>query len=472
MTGRTLVDKIWDEHVITEVDEGLDLLHVDRHYVHDVTSPKAFATLGDRGVGVLSPELTFGSPEHSVTILAGRTEASNPMSERFVPLMRRNFATNGLKLFDIDSPEHGIVHIIGPELGLTLPGTTVVCGDSHTCTNGGLGALGFGIGTSELAHVLATQSLVQRRPAMMRITFTGSLAPLTSPKDLILHTIARLGADAGAGRALEFAGPLISSVGIEERMTICNLAVELGAKIGLVAPDEATFEYVASRRYAPAGPVLDLAVEHWRSLVTDGDARFEREEVIEGNAVAPQITWGTSPAHSVPIDGTVPDPDDAPNEVVRRQWAQAMDYIAVGPGDRLEGLPIQWVFIGSCTNGRLSDLRAAAAVIAGRRVAPTVRALVVPGSATVRRAAESEGLDRVFTEAEFEWGEPGCGLCPGLGGVHLAPGDRCVSTSNRNFMGRQGVGVRTHLAGPATAALAAVHGCIADVRNTVHRNPV
>jgi 3-isopropylmalate/(R)-2-methylmalate dehydratase large subunit len=467
MSGRTLVDKIWDEHVITQVDEGLDLLHVDRHYVHDVTSPKAFSALRDRGIGVLSPELTFGSPEHSVTVLAGRTEASNPMSERFVPLLRRNFASHHLTLFDIDSPDQGIVHVIGPELGLTLPGTTVVCGDSHTCTNGGVGALGFGIGTSELAHVLATQSLVQRRPSMMRITFTGSLAPETAPKDLILHTIARLGADAGAGRALEFAGPLIGSLSVEERMTVCNLAVEIGAKIGVVAPDDVTFEYLSSRRYAPSRAGWPRAIEHWRGLVTDDDARFEREEVVDATAVAPQVTWGTSPAHSIPVDAAVPDPAHVPDDVVRHQWTQAMEYIGVRPGDHLEGLPVQWVFIGSCTNGRLSDLRAAAATIEGRRVAPTVRALVVPGSGAVRQAAESEGLDRVFLEAGFEWGEPGCGLCPGLGGVHLAPGDRCVSTSNRNFMGRQGQGVRTHLAAPATAALSAIYGCIADVRKVL-----
>lgn len=464
MSGRSLVEKIWDDHVITEIEEGLDLLHVDRHYVHDVTSPPAFTTLSDRGLDVLSPELTFGSPEHSVTILAGRTEASNALSERFVPLMRRNFAEHGLTFFDIDSDEHGIVHVIGPELGLTLPGTTVVCGDSHTCTNGGLGALGFGIGTSEVAHVLATQSLVQRRPAPMRVVFTGDLALHVSPKDLILHTIRVLGADAGAGRAIEFAGPLVSALGVEGRMTICNLAVELGAKIGVIAPDETTFDYLASRRYAPRGPLFDAAVEYWRSLASDADAAFQREEVVDAATVAPQITWGTSPAHSIAVDGTVPDPEDAPDEAARLQWAQAMEYIDVAPGDRLEGLPVQWVFIGSCTNGRLSDLRAAASAVRGRHAAPTVRALVVPGSRSVKRAAEAEGLDRIFSAAGFEWGEAGCGLCPGLGGVRLSPGDRCVSTSNRNFMGRQGQGVRTHLASPATAALAAVHGCIADVR--------
>ncbi len=464
MSGRTLVDKIWDQHVIAELDGGLDLLHVDRHYVHDVTSPQAFTMLAERNIEVLSPELTFGSPEHSVSILAGRTEASNPLSQQFVPLMRENFASRGMTLFDIDSPDHGIVHVIGPELGLTLPGTTVVCGDSHTCTNGGLGALGFGVGTSEVAHVLATQSLLQRRPAMMRLSFTGTLAPHVSPKDLILHTIAQLGADAGTGCAIEFDGPLIERIGVEERMTICNLAVEIGAKIGLVAPDDATFDYVASRRYAPRGSALDAAVAYWRGLTSDEDAVFDRLARIDATSVAPQISWGTSPAHTAAVDGQVPDPSDAPDEAAQRQWAQAIDYMGVETGQLLEGLPIQWCFIGSCTNGRLSDLRAAAAVVQGGRVAAHVRALVVPGSAAVRRAAEAEGLDRVFIAAGFEWGEAGCGLCPGLGGVQLAPGDRCVSTSNRNFMGRQGAGVRTHLAGPATAAYAAIHGCIADVR--------
>ncbi|MBO0727636.1 MAG: 3-isopropylmalate dehydratase large subunit [Acidimicrobiaceae bacterium] len=463
--GRTLVEKIWAEHVVEEIDEGLDLLHVDRHYVHDVTSPKAFEMLVERDADVLNPDLTFGSPEHSVTVLSGRTEASNPMSEMFVPLMRRNFANHGLTLFDLDSAEHGIVHVIGPELGLTLPGATVVCGDSHTCTNGGLGALGFGIGTSEVAHVLATQSLVQRRPSGMRIRFEGLLADHVVPKDLILHTIARLGADAGAGRAVEFCGSLVDSLDVEARMTLCNLAVELGTKIGVVAPDDVTYEYLASRRYAPKGSAFDAAVEHWRSLPTDADAAFQRDESIDAAEVAPQITWGTSPAHSIAVDSTVPELSEAPNAETRRQWEQAMEYIGIEPGQRMEGVPIQWVFIGSCTNGRLSDLRAAAAAIAGRQVSPGVRALVVPGSAAVHRAAEAEGLDRVFVDAGFEWGEAGCGLCPGLGGVHLAPGDRCVSTSNRNFMSRQGKDVRTHLASPATAAIAAVAGCITDVRS-------
>ena len=462
--GRTLVDKIWDQHVVAELGDGLDILHVDRHLVHDVTSPHAFTTLADRAVEVLAPELTFGSPEHSVTILSGRTEESNDLSRTFVPLMRRNFARHGLRLFDIDSPDHGIVHVIGPELGLTLPGSTVVCGDSHTCTNGGLGALGFGVGTSELALVLATQSLVQRRPKMMRITFTGSLVPGVEPKDLMLDAIARLGADAGAGYAIEFAGPAIAALTVEQRMTVCNLAVELGAKIGLVAPDDVTFDYVAGRRYAPQGGLLDAAVAHWRGLVSDTGAVFESEVELDASAVAPQITWGTSPAHSVAVDGATPDPAGAPDENTARQWEQALAYMDLRPGQALEGVPIEWVFIGSCTNGRLSDLEAAATVARGRKVSPHVRALVVPGSRAVQRAAEAKGLDQVFTDAGFEWGEPGCGLCPGLGGVTLEAGDRCVSTSNRNFVGRQGVGVRTHLAGAATAASSAIAGAIADVR--------
>jgi 3-isopropylmalate/(R)-2-methylmalate dehydratase large subunit len=462
--GRTLVDKIWDQHVVAELGDGLDVLHVDRHLVHDVTSPRAFTTLAERAVEVFSPELTFGSPEHSVTILSGRTEESNDMSRTFVPLLRRNFAAHGLRLFDIDSPDHGIVHVIGPELGLTLPGATVVCGDSHTCTNGGLGALGFGVGTSELTLVLATQSLVQRRPKMMRITFAGALAPGVEPKDLMLDAITRLGADAGTGYAVEFAGPAIVALSVEQRMTVCNLAVELGAKIGLVAPDDVTFDYVATRRFAPAGAVFDAAVAHWRDLVSDPDAAFDHEVELDAATVVPRVTWGTSPAHSVAVDARVPDPAGAPDENAARQWELAQAYMDLQPGQRLEGLPVQWVFIGSCTNGRLSDLEAAAAVARGRKVSPHVRALVVPGSRAVKWAAEAEGLDRVFIDAGFEWGEPGCGLCPGLGGVTLGAGDRCVSTSNRNFVGRQGVGVRTHLAGAATAALSAIEGAIADVR--------
>ncbi len=465
--GRTLVDKIWDQHVVSELGDGLDVLHVDRHLVHDVTSPRAFTTLAERAVEVLSPELTFGSPEHSVTILAGRTEESNEMSRHFVPRLRRNFAAHGLTLFDIDSPEHGIVHVYGPELGLTLPGATVVCGDSHTCTNGGLGALGFGVGTSELTLVLATQSLVQRRPKMMRVTFAGALAPAVEPKDLMLDAIARLGADAGAGHAIEFAGPAIVALGVEQRMTVCNLAVELGAKIGLVAPDDVTFDYVATRRFAPKGALLDAAVEHWRGRVSDSGAVFDREVELDASEVGPQITWGTSPAHSIAVDARVPDLATAPDENAARQWEQALAYMDLQPGQCLEGLPIQWVFIGSCTNGRAEDLEAAAAVARGRKVSRHVRALVVPGSRAVKRAAEAKGLDRVFTDAGFEWRRAGCSMCLGMNPDVLAPGERCASTSNRNFEGRQGAGGRTHLVSPSIAAATAIAGHFADVRDLV-----
>jgi 3-isopropylmalate/(R)-2-methylmalate dehydratase large subunit len=464
VSNATLLDKIWDEHVVARVDEHWDLLHVDRHLVHDVTSPGAFTSLAERQLPVLAPALTFAATDHSVSVTQGRRDDSNPLSARFAPLLRDNCAAHGVTLFDVDDPDQGIVHVLAPELGLTLPGTTVVCGDSHTCTNGGFGALGFGIGTTEVAHVLATQTLLQQRLASMRITFTGTLAPRVEAKDLILHTIARLGADAGVGHAIEFAGPLVATRSVEERMTICNLAVELGAKVGIIAPDDVTFEYLDGRRYAPRGPAFDDAVAHWRTLASDPGAAFAREEVVDAGAVGPQITWGVSPAHAVDVDGVVPDPADAPDEPTARQWADALEYTGLAPGQPVAGVPVDWVFLGSCTNGRFSDLAAAAAVVEGRRVAPHVRAIVVPGSRGVARAAEAAGLDRVFTAAGFEWGEPGCGLCPGLGGLHLEPGQRCVSTSNRNFVGRQGQGVRTHLAGAATAAFAAVEGVIADVR--------
>jgi 3-isopropylmalate/(R)-2-methylmalate dehydratase large subunit len=461
----TLVDKIWADHVVAHVDDGWDLLHVDRHLVHDVTSPGAFTILEQRDLPVLAPHLTFAATDHSVSIASGRRDGSNPLSARFAPLLRHNCADHAIRHFDVDDPEQGIVHVIAPELGLTLPGTTVVCGDSHTCTNGGLGALGFGIGTTEVAHVLATQTLLQRRSASMRIRFTGGLGRRVEAKDLILHTIGLLGADAGVGHAIEFGGPLVQRLTVEQRMTICNLAVELGAKVGVVAPDDVTFAYLEGRRWTPRGRAFDDAVAYWRTLHTEPGARFDRDVTVDATAVGPQVTWGVSPAHAVAVDGVVPDPAIAPDETTARQWTEALAYTDLTPGQRIEGLPVDWVFIGSCTNGRMSDLEAAADVVRGRRVAPHVRALVVPGSRTVARAATAAGLDRVFTDAGFEWGEPGCGLCPGLGGVHLERGQRCVSTSNRNFVGRQGEGVRTHLAGAATAALSAVEGVIADVRS-------
>jgi 3-isopropylmalate/(R)-2-methylmalate dehydratase large subunit len=466
VTGRTLVDKIWDEHVVADLGDGWDLLHIDRHLVHDATSPPAFEQLRARGLRVRAPELTFGSPEHSVSITAGRHERSNRLSERLVPLLRANCTDHGVGLFDLDDDRQGIVHVIAPELGLTLPGATVVCGDSHTCTNGGLGALAFGVGATEIAHVLATQTLPQHRLPVMRIRFDGALADDVSVKDLALHTIAALGAEAGVGYAIEYAGPVIGGASIEERMTVCNLAVELGSKIGVVAPDDRTFDYVSRTPMAPKGAVLERAIDAWRTLAGDHDAVFAREVAVDARVVVPQITWGTSPAHSVGVDGVVPDPSEARDDATRGQWVDALEYMDLTPGASLAGTPIQAVFIGSCTNGRLSDLEDAARVLTGRTVSPHVRAIVAPGSRAVVRAAEERGLHRVFLDAGFEWGEPGCGLCPGLGGVLPAAGERCVSTSNRNFVGRQGAGVRTHLASPATAAACAVAGCITDSRGS------
>ena len=461
---RTLFDKIWDQHVVASLGADVDLLHIDRHLMHEMTSPQAFTTLEERNLTAANADLTIGATDHCVSISAGRHEDDNPLSRAFAPKMRENCRRLGIRHYDIDDADQGIVHVIGPELGLSLPGSTIVCGDSHTCTNGGLGALAFGIGTSEVAHVLATQCLPQRRPRPLRVRFEGVRGSGVEPKDLILRCIAREGADAGGGHAIEYAGSAVEAMSIEERMTICNLSIEMGAKVGLVGPDDRTFEYVAERPLGPKGALLDLAIEHWRTLGTDPEAAFAREIVVDVDEVAPQISWGISPAHTIAVDGCVPDPSEAPTTEVRSQWRQALEYMALEPGQGLEGLPIHWVFIGSCTNSRLSDLEAAARIARGRRVDPNVRAHVVPGSRSVKRAAEAKGLDRVFREAGFEWGEPGCGLCPGFGGLELGEGERCVSTSNRNFMGRQGKGVRTHLSGAAMAAAAAIRGCIADVR--------
>ena len=367
-------------------------------------------------------------------------------------------------MFDIEEPGQGIVHVIGPELGLSLPGCLIVCGDSHTCTHGGLGALAFGIGASELAHVLATQALIQRRPKTMRVKFEGRMSLGVTPKDLILALIGHVGAAGGTGYAVEYAGSAIREMGIEGRLTICNLSIELGAKMGMVAPDEKTYEYVRGRRYAPQGEMWDRAVAAWRQLPSDAGAVFDREVIIDVEKIIPQITWGISPEHVLGIDGRIPDPQQISDPVRRTAIETAIDYMGLKPGAPIMGTPVDWVFIGSCTNSRMSDLRAAAAVARGRKVAAGVRAWVVPGSETVKREAVAEGLDQLFMEAGFEWREPGCSMCLAANGETVAPGQRSVSTSNRNFIGRQGPRARTHLASPAMAAAAAISGTIADVR--------
>jgi 3-isopropylmalate/(R)-2-methylmalate dehydratase large subunit len=459
----TLFDKIWDRHVVADLGDGYALLHVSRHLMHDGGS-RAFRALKQRGCVVRNPELTFATFDHVVSTVPGRTAETNPALTPRLHGMREDAKAAGVRLFDLGEPGQGIVHVIGPELGLTLPGTLLVCGDSHTCTHGGMGALAFGIGSSEVVHVLATQTIVQRRPRQLRVTFSGTLPAGVTPKDMILHLIGVIGAAGGTGYAVEYAGSAIRALDVEGRLTICNLSIELGAKCGLIAPDATTFAHLAGRPYAPKGEAWDAAIGDWRTLVSDPDARFDREVAIDVGGIAPQITWGTSPEHVVGVDQVIPDPAVVEDADRRSALRAALDYMDLKPGVPIAGTPVDWVFIGSCTNSRISDLRAAAVVAKGRKVAPTVRAWVVPGSENVKRQAEAEGLDQVFTAAGFEWREPGCSMCVAMNNETVPPGQRSVSTSNRNFVGRQGPGARTHLASPAMAAAAALAGKIVDVR--------
>ena len=461
--GRTLLAKIWDQHVIAHISADTDLLHVDRHLLHDLGGARGLLDLKSRNLPVHNPELTFATPDHAISSAPGRAGTSK-VGQELLTGLRAETSASGIKMFDIDEPGQGIVHVIGPELGLSLPGSLIVCGDSHTCTHGGLGALAFGIGSSELTHVLATQALIQRRPKTMRVSFEGRLPSGLAAKDLILALIGHVGAAGGTGYAVEYAGSAIRDLPIEGRLTICNLSIELGAKMGLIAPDEKTYDYLRGRTYAPQGEMWQRAVEAWRQLPSDADAVFDREVVIDVTNIIPQVTWGISPEHVVGVDGRVPNPEDIADPVLRTAIETAIDYMGLTPGAPIIGTPVDWVFIGSCTNSRLSDLRAAAEIARGRKVAPGVRAWVVPGSETVKRDAVAEGLDKLFTDAGFEWREPGCSMCLAANGEVVAPGQRSVSTSNRNFIGRQGPRARTHLASPAMAAAAAISGAIADVR--------
>ncbi|GJD53346.1 3-isopropylmalate dehydratase large subunit [Methylobacterium crusticola] len=463
MAARTLFAKIWDDHVVSDLGDGAVLLHVDRHLLHDLGGSRGLLDLKQRGLAVQSPELTFATPDHAISSAAGRA-GTTETGWSLLDALRAETREAGIRLFDVGQRGQGIVHVIGPELGLSLPGTLIVCGDSHTCTHGGVGALAFGIGSSELSHVLATQTLVQRRPKTMRVRFEGALRPGVLPKDLILHLIGVIGAAGGTGYAVEYAGSAIAAMPVEGRLTICNLSIELGAKMGFVAPDETTYAYLQGRPYAPKGEAWEHALAAWRTLPGDPDAAFDREVAIDVAGVAPQVTWGTSPEHVVAVDGTIPDPTAEADPVRRRAMEAALAYMGLEPGGPIAGTKVDWVFIGSCTNGRLSDLREAASVARGNRVADGVRAWVVPGSEIVKRDAEAEGLDRVFTQAGFEWREPGCSMCLAANGEVVPPGQRSVSTSNRNFVGRQGPRARTHLASPAVAAAAALAGAITDVR--------
>jgi 3-isopropylmalate/(R)-2-methylmalate dehydratase large subunit len=464
MAGQTMFDKIWDRHIIADLGDGNALLHIDRHIMHDLSGSRGFKSLAEQGLTVRNPELTFAVPDHAVSTLPGRVDDTLDVSARLVPALRRGAQAAGVRLFDINDPEQGIVHVIGPEQGITLPGIVLCCGDSHTSTHGGLGAVSFGIGSTELTHVLATQTIVQQRPRRMRVCFDGVLPAGITAKDMILNLIATVGAAGGDGFAVEYAGKAVRALPVDARLTLCNMTIELGAKVGMIAPDDATYDYLEGRPYAPKGSAWDAAVAHWRSLPSDEDATFDREVMIDAGGIEPQVTWGTSPEHTVPVGASIPDPDTAPDEGKRAEWAAALAYMGLEANRPIAGTRVDRVFIGSCTNGRLCDLQAAAAVVKNRRVAEHVTAWAVPGSQLVKRAAEAEGLDRIFTEAGFEWREPGCSMCVAANGETVAPGERCVSTSNRNFVGRQGVRARTHLASPAMAAAAAVSGTIVDVR--------
>lgn len=462
--GQTLVDKIWDLHVVAELGRGQTLLHVDRHLLHDLSGSMALADIEHHGYAVRNPELAFATPDHAVSSAPGRDDDTGGRGGRFVRGLREGCAKWGIELFDLNEPGQGIVHVVGPEQGITMPGITLVCGDSHTSTHGALGALAWGIGSSEVTHVLATQSIIQTKPEQMRINFSGALGPGVSAKDLILFAIGRFGTGAGSGYAIEYAGPAIRALSVDARATVCNMSIELGARMGIIAPDDVTFDYLCDKPYAPKGAMWEQALAHWRDLPSDTDAVFDCELSLDAAQVEPQITWGTSPQHVIAIDRRVPDPESSTDPLERQSIAAALDYIGLKPGQPLEGVKIDQVFIGSCTNSRLDDLRAAARVAKGRKVAVGVSAWVVPGSQQVKRAAEAEGLDRVFRDAGFEWREPGCSMCVAANGERVAPGSRCISTSNRNFIGRQGPDARTHLANPAMAAAAAVMGHITDVR--------
>ena len=458
-----MLAKVWDQHVIARLSDDTDLLHIDRHLLHDLGGSRGLLDLKSRGLAVHNPELTFATPDHAISTAYGRA-GTIKIGQELLAALRVETSATGIRMFDIDEPGQGIVHVIGPELGLSLPGCLIVCGDSHTCTHGGLGALAFGIGSSELTHVLATQALIQRRPKTMRVRFEGKLSLGVTAKDLILALIGHVGTAGGTGYAVEYAGSAIREMPVEGRLTICNLSIELGAKMGMVAPDEKTYKYLHGRPYAPQGEMWQQAVKAWRELPSDPDATFDQEILIDVAKIIPQVTWGISPEHVIGVDGRVPDPRAIADPARRAAAETALEYMGLKPGAAIAGTPVDWVFIGSCTNSRLSDLRAAAEVARGRRVAPGVRAWIVPGSETVKREAVAEGLDRVFIDAGFEWREPGCSMCLAANGETVGPGQRSVSTSNRNFVGRQGPGARTHLASPASAAAAAIAGAIADVR--------
>jgi 3-isopropylmalate/(R)-2-methylmalate dehydratase large subunit len=464
-TSRTLYQKVWDDHVVHQRDDGTALVWIDRHLIHEVTTPQAFEALRLAGRPVHRPDLTLAVPDHNVPTNHRFEPIADPQSALQVETLAANCAEFGIEHIEINDAAQGIVHVIGPEQGFTLPGVTLVCGDSHTATHGAFGALAFGIGTSEVEHVFATQTLLLKQSAAMEVRVTGKLGYGVTAKDVALAICGQIGTGGGTGHVIEYTGPVIEALSIEGRMTVCNMAIEAGARAGLIAPDDKAFAYLKGRPRAPKGADWDAAVAYWRTLRTDTGARYDRVVVIDGDAIAPLVTWGTSPEDVLPITGVVPAPGDFADPGKQTAAARALDYMGLAPGTRLADVEIQNVFIGSCTNSRIEDLRAAAAVAKGRHVASHIKqALVVPGSGLVKLQAEAEGLDRIFIEAGFDWRAPGCSMCLGMNPDQVPAGERCASTSNRNFVGRQGPGARTHLLSPAMAVAAAVTGRLTDVR--------
>jgi len=460
----TLFDKLWQAHVVREARGEPTLLYIDLHLIHEVTSPQAFEGLRQTGRKVRRADLTFGTVDHNVPTTDRSLPIADATAAKQIETLRKNCQEFGIQLFDIHSPEQGIVHVIGPELGLTQPGMTIVCGDSHTSTHGAFGALAFGIGTSEVEHVLATQCLPQNKPLTMRVQTSGMLPEGVTAKDLALSIIGQIGTDGATGYAIEYAGEAVRALSMEGRMTLCNMSIEAGARAGMIAPDETTFAYLKGRRFAPAGEAWERAVDYWKTFTTGDDAVFDRTVEIDAAGLEPFVTWGTNPGMVVPVSGYVPDPAEAKSAADRQAAERALEYMALKPHTNIRDIAIDRAFIGSCTNARIEDLRAAARVVKGYRVNSSVSAMVVPGSQDVKKAAEREGLDRIFNEAGFEWREAGCSMCLGMNADILQPGERCASTSNRNFEGRQGRGGRTHLVSPMMAAAAAITGHFTDVR--------
>ena len=463
--GKTLFEKIWDRHLVASIDESTNLVFIDLHLVHEVTSPQAFDSLRLAGRKVKHPEMTLATVDHGVPTSNRTLGIKDPLSKIQIEALENNCEEFGVTLFGINDPRQGIVHVIGPEQGITQPGMTIVCGDSHTATHGAFGALAFGIGTSEVEHVLATQTLAMEKPKTMKVEVVGDVSEGVGPKDIILGIIRKIGTGGGAGHVIEYAGDVIKNMSMENRMTICNMSIEGGARAGMIAPDEVTFNYLKEKNYAPKGSDWDDAIAEWGNLYSDEDAVFDKVVTINADELEPSISWGTNPSQVIFVNDTIPHPNDFDEESEKEAASRALEYMDLKPGEKISEIQLDRVFIGSCTNGRIEDLREAAEVVKGKKVSEKIGAMIVPGSTLVKKQAEEEGLDKVFIEAGFDWREAGCSMCLGMNPDILSPGERCASTSNRNYEGRQGAGGRTHLVSPKMAAAAALHGKFVDIRN-------